>query len=55
MFRFFGVRTLTILTYAYVTYQDIRGIKSLKDQIVVAIKAPPETSLEVPNPEVVSG
>ncbi|XP_052765473.1 transcription factor E2F3-like [Mya arenaria] len=35
---------------AYVTYQDIRSIKSLDEQTVIAIKAPPETRLEVPDP-----
>ncbi|XP_075389507.1 transcription factor E2F3 isoform X2 [Tenrec ecaudatus] len=35
---------------AYVTYQDIRKISGLKDQTVVAVKAPPETRLEVPDP-----
>ncbi|PIK54944.1 hypothetical protein BSL78_08153 [Apostichopus japonicus] len=38
------------LTYAYVTYHDIRSIKSFEDQTVIAIKAPPETKLEVPDP-----
>ncbi|XP_066573592.1 transcription factor E2F2 [Amia ocellicauda] len=32
----------------YVTYQDIRSIASLQDQTVIAIKAPSETKLEVP-------
>nr|XP_015204352.1 PREDICTED: transcription factor E2F2-like isoform X2 [Lepisosteus oculatus] len=32
----------------YVTYQDIRSITSLKDQTVIAVKAPSETKLEVP-------
>ncbi|XP_070534442.1 transcription factor E2F3-like [Ptychodera flava] len=36
--------------HAYVTYQDIRGIKSFNEQTVIAIKAPPETRLEVPDP-----
>ncbi|BFZ21161.1 hypothetical protein BsWGS_24200 [Bradybaena similaris] len=36
---------------AYVTYQDIRSLSSLKEQTVIAIKAPPETRLEVPDPE----
>lgn len=36
--------------HAYVTYQDIRSIKSLDKQTVIAIKAPPETRLEVPDP-----
>ncbi|KAL3891671.1 hypothetical protein ACJMK2_003923 [Sinanodonta woodiana] len=38
-------------TCAYVTYQDIRNIKSLDEQTVIAIKAPPETRLEVPDPD----
>ncbi|XP_053494583.1 transcription factor E2F3 [Ictalurus furcatus] len=37
--------------YAYVTYQDIRRIKSLQDQTVIAVKAPSETKLEVPDPK----
>ena len=50
---------LTILnsffsTLAYVTYQDIRGIESFEEQTVIAIKAPPETRLEVPDPTDVS-
>ncbi|XP_005106760.1 transcription factor E2F6 [Aplysia californica] len=36
---------------AYVTYQDIRGLSSLREQTVIAIKAPPETRLEVPDPD----
>uniref|UniRef100_A0A672N057 Si:ch211-160f23.5 n=1 Tax=Sinocyclocheilus grahami TaxID=75366 RepID=A0A672N057_SINGR len=36
------------LTLGYVTYQDIRTISSLKDQTVIAVKAPSETKLEVP-------
>ncbi|XP_021440074.2 transcription factor E2F2 isoform X1 [Oncorhynchus mykiss] len=32
----------------YVTYQDIRSIASLQDQTVIAVKAPSETKLEVP-------
>ncbi|XP_072357155.1 transcription factor E2F2 isoform X1 [Scyliorhinus torazame] len=34
---------------AYVTYQDIRSINSFQDQTVIAVKAPPETRLEVPD------
>uniref|UniRef100_A0A673MU18 Si:ch211-160f23.5 n=1 Tax=Sinocyclocheilus rhinocerous TaxID=307959 RepID=A0A673MU18_9TELE len=34
--------------FRYVTYQDIRTISSLKDQTVIAVKAPSETKLEVP-------
>ncbi|XP_046546003.1 transcription factor E2F3-like [Haliotis rubra] len=36
---------------AYVTYQDIRNLRSLDEQTVIAIKAPPETRLEVPDPQ----
>ncbi|XP_076325866.1 transcription factor E2F3-like [Tachypleus tridentatus] len=36
--------------YAYVTYRDLHCTPSLADQTVVAIKAPPETRLEVPDP-----
>lgn len=40
--------------YAYVTYRDIRGINEFSDQTVIAIKAPSETKLEVPDPREVS-
>ncbi|XP_070698764.1 transcription factor E2F2 isoform X2 [Pempheris klunzingeri] len=33
----------------YVTYQDIRSIGSLRDQTVIAVKAPADTKLEVPD------
>lgn len=36
-------------TLGYVTYQDIRSISSLRDQTVIAVKAPAETTLEVPD------
>ncbi|NWX28441.1 E2F2 factor, partial [Notiomystis cincta] len=36
-------------TLAYVTYQDLRAISSFQEQTVIAIKAPPETQLEVPD------
>ncbi|KAH1177644.1 hypothetical protein KIL84_011346 [Mauremys mutica] len=42
--------SLTLITLAYVTYQDIRKINGLKDQTVIVVKAPPETRLEVPDP-----
>ncbi|ELW68753.1 Transcription factor E2F3 [Tupaia chinensis] len=42
--------SLTIVTLAYVTYQDIRKTSGLKDQTVIVVKAPPETRLEVPDP-----
>ena len=41
--------------YSYVTYQDIRMIKSLEDQIVICVKAPQDTKLEVPDPGKVGG
>ncbi|XP_023684204.1 transcription factor E2F3 isoform X1 [Paramormyrops kingsleyae] len=37
--------------FAYVTYQDLRKIRSLRDQTVIVIKAPSETKLEVPDPQ----
>lgn len=37
--------------YAYVSYQDIRRISSLRDQTVIVVKAPQETKLEVPDPK----
>ncbi|XP_062839834.1 transcription factor E2F6 [Anolis carolinensis] len=36
---------------AYVTYQDIRSIQAFQDQIIIAIKAPEETRMEVPPPK----
>lgn len=42
--------SLTLITLAYATYQDIRKISGLKDQTVIVVKAPPETRLEVPDP-----
>ena len=46
--------SLTFATYAYVTYRDIRDVKHFKNRTVIAIKAPPETRLEVPDPKEVS-
>ncbi|XP_055770819.1 transcription factor E2F3-like, partial [Salvelinus fontinalis] len=37
--------------FAYVTYQDIRHLRHLKDQTVIVVKAPSETKLEVPDPQ----
>ncbi|XP_062450122.1 LOW QUALITY PROTEIN: transcription factor E2F2 [Rhea pennata] len=34
---------------AYVTYQDLRAISNFQEQTVIAVKAPPETRLEVPD------
>ncbi|RVE66311.1 hypothetical protein OJAV_G00106050 [Oryzias javanicus] len=39
------------ITYAYVTYKDVRQIPSLGDKTVILIKAPPETTLQVPHPD----
>jgi len=36
--------------YAYITYQDIRRIPCYANETVMAIKAPPEAKLEVPDP-----
>ncbi|KAK2533899.1 hypothetical protein Q9233_004436 [Columba guinea] len=38
-------------TLAYVTYQDICSIQAFQEQIVIAIKAPEETKLEIPIPK----
>lgn len=35
---------------AYVTYQDLHSIEDYQEQIVIAVKAPEETKLEVPAP-----
>ncbi|XP_029920073.1 transcription factor E2F3 isoform X2 [Myripristis murdjan] len=37
--------------FAYLTYDDVQKIPSLKEQTVIVIKAPAETRLEVPHPE----
>ncbi|KAM4630449.1 transcription factor E2F3 [Polymixia lowei] len=39
------------LTFAYLTYEDVKTIPSLNEQTVIMIKAPAETRLEVPHPE----
>ncbi|NXO59911.1 E2F2 factor, partial [Aramus guarauna] len=36
-------------TLAYVTYQDFRAISTFQEQTVIAVKAPLETQLEVPD------
>lgn len=36
---------------AYVTYADVVGLPAYQDQAVLAIKAPPNTMLEVPDPD----
>lgn len=40
-----------IQRFAYLTYEDIQRIASLKEQTVIVIKAPAETKLEVSHPE----
>uniref|UniRef100_A0A8C2X839 E2F/DP family winged-helix DNA-binding domain-containing protein n=1 Tax=Cyclopterus lumpus TaxID=8103 RepID=A0A8C2X839_CYCLU len=40
-----------LITFAYLTYEDVQRIPSLKEQTVIVIKAPAETKLEVPHPE----
>lgn len=37
--------------FAYLTYEDVQRIPSLKEQTVIVIRAPAETKLEVPHPE----
>ncbi|KAK1794771.1 hypothetical protein P4O66_009974 [Electrophorus voltai] len=44
-------RSLISLTFAYVTYQDLRRDRSLRDQTVIVVRAPSETKLEVPDPQ----
>uniref|UniRef100_A0A663EUY9 E2F transcription factor 2 n=1 Tax=Aquila chrysaetos chrysaetos TaxID=223781 RepID=A0A663EUY9_AQUCH len=36
-------------TLAYVTYQDLCAVSNFQEQTVIAVKAPPETQLEVPD------
>ncbi|NXT49359.1 E2F6 factor, partial [Pluvianellus socialis] len=45
------LQVLRYLVVAYVTYQDIRSIQAFQEQIVIAIKAPEETKLEIPIPK----
>ncbi|XP_052000232.1 transcription factor E2F3-like [Xyrauchen texanus] len=37
--------------FAYVTYQDLRHDRGLRDQTVIVVKAPSETKLVVPDPQ----
>lgn len=39
-----------MITFAYLTYEDVRRVPNLKEQTVIVIKAPPGTKLEVPHP-----
>lgn len=36
--------------YAYVTYHDLRSVSMYKNQAIMAVKAPPEATLHVPQP-----
>ena len=36
--------------FAYVTYHDLRSVAAYKDQAIMAVKAPPEATLHVPQP-----
>ncbi|NXX30721.1 E2F6 factor, partial [Nicator chloris] len=47
----FWLHVLTYSVRTYVTYQDIRSIQAFQEQIVIAIKAPEETKLEIPVPK----
>lgn len=38
-------------SYGYVTHNDIKNIPELRGDTLIAIKAPPGTELEVPNPD----
>lgn len=48
------VPSLTCPTAAYVTCQDLRSIVDPAEQMVMVIKAPPETQLQVSDPSEVS-
>ena len=43
--------SLTSFTLALITYKDLKSIEDFKDKTVLAIKAPPQTRLEVPDPQ----
>lgn len=40
-----------MITFAYLTYEDVQRIPNLKEQTVIVIKAPAGTKLEVPHPD----
>lgn len=40
-----------MITFAYLTYEDIQRIPELKEQTVIVIKGPGGTKLEVPHPK----
>lgn len=41
----------TFENLSYITHEDMRSLESFKEQSVMAIKAPPGTTLEVPDPD----
>lgn len=48
------VPSLTRPTAAYVTCQDLRSVVDPAEQMVMVVKAPPETQLQVSDPAEVS-
>ncbi|XP_036191209.1 transcription factor E2F6 isoform X4 [Myotis myotis] len=48
--RWIPLQILDWFTLAYVTYQDIHSIRAFHEQIVIAVRAPAETRLDVPAP-----
>lgn len=46
-----GFFNMSASTYAYISYQDIKHVDSLRDQTVIVVKAPTDTKLEVPDPD----
>lgn len=46
-----GFFNTLVSTYAYISYQDIKQVDSLRDQTVIVVKAPADTKLEVPDPD----
>ncbi|KAM4692817.1 transcription factor E2F6 [Discoglossus pictus] len=50
LFRLTEDKTNRKYPFSYVTYEDLHNIDSYNEQIVIAVKAPEETKLEVPAP-----
>jgi hypothetical protein len=44
----FGEATTTL---SYVSYEDLRNVEGLRGETLIAIKAPPGTTLSVPDPD----
>lgn len=40
-----------MITFAYLTHEDVQRIPMLKEQTVIVIKGPAGTKLEVPHPK----